>query len=317
MANQQQNEGTAIVVQGRFVWGSLDMRKKKVYGSQQDAINPKTGEPVMEVAFGLAIPKPSPQSNQHEVENFQKFWQAVHAEAAKLGFQQGDSRFAWKFVDGDGKKADGSPHPEHSRGCIVVTCSTRFPLKLMAWEGSEIKQVTSDQIKCGDYVQVALNLQGHGAPNAGMYTNPSYVARFAYGAAIVNAPNPTAIFGGAPPPMPMGASATPVGGGQMAVPTGMVGQPGPMVPGPVQPAYPGQGQQTPAPTPQAPQQPQYPGNPMSQQQPQAPQYHANYNPLPAQFQPQMNQQAPAPQQPMQGQQQGYFPPGFNQGGNGQ
>ena len=258
---QPQRSGVDIVVQGRIVWGSVKQQVKNVYGTRTPAIDPKTGKEIIEWAFGLAIPKPSPQSNQHEVANFQAIWNAIASEGAKIGFQQpGAPGFHWKFDDGDGRKPDGSEYPAHSKGCIVVACKTRIPLKLMAWENGKCVQVTEDQIKCGDYVQVALNIQGHGNPNAGLYINPSFVARFAYGEAIVNAPDATAIFGSAPPPMPVGGSATPIGGGFMQAP-GM-----------------GAGPQT------QPQQPVW-NNGQQSQQPAAAPYH---NILPGQF-----QQAPA------------------------
>lgn len=217
MQQVQQQNGTDIVIQGRIVWGGVKATTKKVFGTQTNAIDPKTGKEIIEYAFGLAIPKINPQSNQHEVENFTKFWNAVHTEAAKLGVQQGAQGFHWKYDDGDGRKKDGSEYPSHSKGHIVIACKTRLPLKLMAWEGNDIKQITEDQIKCGDYVQVSLNINAHGGVNAGMYINPSYVARFAFGEAIVNtAPvNGNAIFGNAPPPVPFGASTTPIGGGVM------------------------------------------------------------------------------------------------------
>ena len=215
----QQQKGIDIVVQGRIVWGGVKQQIKKVYGTQTPAINPKTNEQIVEWAFGLAIPKPSAQSNQNEVANFQTIWNAICSEGARLGFQQpGAPGFHWKFDDGDGRKPDGSPYPEHSRGCIIVACKTRIPLKLMAWENGKCVQVTEDQIKCGDYVQVALNIEAHGNPNAGLYINPSFVARFAYGEAIVNQVDPTSIFGNTPPPMPVGGSATPMGGGFMQAP---------------------------------------------------------------------------------------------------
>lgn len=214
---QQQAKGTDIVIQGRIVWGGVKASVKKIYGTQTPAIDPKTGKEIIEYAFGLAVPKINPQSNQHEVENFQKFWNSVHHEAAKLGYQQGAQNFHWKFEDGDGNKQDGSPYPIHSKGHYIIACKTRIPLKLMAWEGSAIKQITDEEIKCGDYVQVALNIEAHGNPNAGMYINPSYVARFAYGEAIVNMPDPKTVFGNAPPPMPFGASSTPVGGGMAPI----------------------------------------------------------------------------------------------------
>lgn len=247
----QQKKGIDIVVQGRIVWGGVKQQIKKVYGTQTPAIDPKTGKEIIEWAFGLAIPKPSPQSNQHEVANFQTIWNAICSEGARLGFQQpGAPGFHWKFDDGDGRKPDGSEYPAHSKGCIVVVCKTRIPLKLMAWENGKCVQVSEDAIKCGDYVQVALNIEAHGNPNAGLYINPSFVARFAYGEAIVNAPDATAIFGTTPPPMPVGGSATPIGGGFMQAP-GFGGGNGPMQ----QPGSfgghamgaPGQQQQAPAP----------------------------------------------------------------------
>ena len=216
---QPQRSGVDIVVQGRIVWGGVKQQTKNVYGTRTPAIDPKTGKEIIEWAFGLAVPKPSAQSNQHETANFQALWNAVCAEGGKLGFQQpGQPGFHWKFDDGDGRKPDGSAYPAHSQGCLVVACKTRIPLKLMAWENGKCVQVTEDQIKCGDYVQVAINIEGHGNPNAGLYINPSFVARFAYGEAIVNAPDATAIFGTTAPPIPFGGSATPMGGGYMQAP---------------------------------------------------------------------------------------------------
>ena len=259
---QPQKTGIDIVVQGRIVWGGVKQQIKKVYGTQTPAINPKTNEQIVEWAFGLAIPKLAPESNQNEITNLQMIWNAICSEGARMGFQppaivpKGQAMqmptqgFHWKFDDGDGRKPDGSPYPEHSRGCIIVACKTRIPLKLMAWENGKCVQVTEDQIKCGDYVQVALNIEAHGNPNAGLYVNPSFVARFAYGEAIVNQVDPTSIFGNAPPPMPVGGSATPMGGGFMQAP-GFNGGAGPSAqlgpfggPGMAAPA--GQQQQAPA-----------------------------------------------------------------------
>lgn len=261
LPGQPQKRGTDIVVQGRIVWGGVKKQIKKVYGTQTPAIDPKTGQQIDEYVFGLAVPKPSSQSNQHEVANFQTLWNAIATEGAKVGFQQpGQPGFHWKFDDGDGKKADGSSYPEHSRGCIIVACKTRLPLKLMAWDGASQKyiQITEEEIKCGDYIQVALNVSGHGNPNAGLYINPSFVARIAYGQAIVNAPDASVIFGNTPPPMPVGGSATPIGGGFA----------------PQMPAFGA-----------APMQPQDPQQPAAPVQP-------NYGVLPGQFAPAAQQQAP-------------------------
>lgn len=331
--NKQQQSGTNIVIQGRVVWGSMKKSKKKVFGTQTDYIDPKTGQTVDQWAFGLAVPKPTPQSSQGEVENFQKLWQALCAEGAKAGFPNpGHGNFAWKFDDGDGVKDNNQPYPQHFKGCLVIACKTLFPLKLMAWEGNTIVQVTDDQIKCGDYCQVALNISAHDAPNAGLYINPSFVARFGFGEAIVNTPDPATIFGATPPPMPQGASHSPVGTAPgnpgFGAPTGAPqfaqqfqqgGQPT-MAPQ-AGPSYGGQpgfgnapspqlqhgGTNYPGPNPQGTQYQQGGGVPGQQ-----PGFAPNYGPLPGQFQPQ------GAQPPMGGgSPQGFQQPGFQQQSPGQ
>ena len=105
----------------------------------------------MVTTFGLAVPKPNPQSRPEEVENFNKLWTAIHTEAGKQGFQYPNPKFAWKFNDGDGTKDDGSAYPNHSKGCIVLKCETRVPINIFKRnsDGSFL-QITPDQIKCGD-----------------------------------------------------------------------------------------------------------------------------------------------------------------------
>ena len=267
--SQEQKRGVDIVVTGRMVWGGVTPKNKKIYGTSNDQLD-KEGKPVIEYSFGLAIPKPSPQASDAEKQNFMTIWNAIHAEAAKLNFQQGRQDFAWKFVDGDGKKKDGSDYPSYYKGCLVFAMATRIPLKLSAWEGNELKQVTPDQIKCGDYIQVALNVNAHGAPNAGMYLNPSYIARYAYGEAIIVTPDATTVFGNMAPPMPMGGSAQPTA--PMGMPS--MGQP------PAQPQY----QQ-----PQPPVQQSYYPNPNVLPQNMQQQYQA---PAQQQYQQPVQQQAP-------------------------
>ena len=80
----------------------------------------------------------------------------------------------------------------------------------MVWDNGTPRQAIEDEIKCGYYVQVALNISAHAGVNAGLYINPSFVARFAFGSEIVNMPDPTTVLGNTPPPMFAGASATPV-----------------------------------------------------------------------------------------------------------
>lgn len=220
IAPQQKDYGTEVIVDGRIVWGGLSLQPKKNFTTKQEEINPKTGQKVMQIAFGLAVPKPNPQSTAEEVDNFNRVWTAIHTEAGKQGFQWPNPKFAFKFTDGDGTKDDGSAYPAHSHGHIVLSISTQVPLTIFKRnpDGS-FTQITDKDIKCGDYVRVNLSIKGHPAPNAGLYLNPAGVAFLGYGDAIIATANPTSLFGNVPFAMPMGASSTPVGVGGMQMPT--------------------------------------------------------------------------------------------------
>lgn len=224
----QQDDGTKIVIQGRVVWGQFGPTNKKVYGTNQDAIDPKTGKPIIEYVFGLAVPKIGPQSSENEKANFSTLWTALTAEAGKMGVQWGNTGFAWKCFDADTeKREDGTDYPSYYKGCFIVTCSTRIPILLHAWEQGNPKpvQVTEKDIKAGDYVQVALTIACHKPPNPGLYINPTMVCRFAFGEAIVAQRDASKVFA-APPPIPQGGSATPIGTAPQANFGGsMTGQP--------------------------------------------------------------------------------------------
>lgn len=268
-APAQKDYGTEVVVDGRIVWGGLALQPKRNFTTKQEEIDPKTGQKIMQVSFGLAVPKPNPQSTPEGAANFTNLWTAIHTEGGKQGFQYPNPKFAWKFDDGDGRKDDGSEYPQTYKGCIVLKLSTRLPLNLFKRnpDGSYV-QITPEQIKAGDYVRVNLSIKGHPAPNPGLYLNPAGVAFLGYGDAIVTtAQDPKNMFGSGPFNMPQGASATPIGTNVQ-------------FPQAQQPMVPQFGQ--------APQ--QYP------QQQAPPQVDPNWNVMPGQFQQQ--QQAQQPQQPM-------------------
>jgi hypothetical protein len=230
----------------------------------------------MQYGFGLAVPKPGPASTPDEVKNFMDMWNAIQSEAMAL-YPTGQipPGFSFKYKDGDGVDHKGMPFSsrEGYAGHLVYALTTSLPLKFFKYEGGAYVQV-KDGIKCGDYVQVQVNVKGHlpkpgtqGKP--GLYLNPNMTLFLGFGKEIVNAPDASAVFGAAPPPMPTGASATPVGG-----PANFAAFGAPE-------AF--QLQATPA-IPQAPQTPQWGGQ-------------ANPNVLPPQFQP------PQPVAPFAGQQQ--------------
>lgn len=283
-APAQKDYGSDVVVDGRIVWGDLSFKAKKNYQTKQEEIDPKTGQKIMQISFGLAVPKPNPQSTPEQSQNFTGLWNAIHVEGGKQGYQYPNSKFAWKFDDGDGVKEDGSAFPEYYRGCIVLKLTTRLPLNIFKRnaDGSYV-QITADQVKTGDYVRVNLSIKGHPAPNPGLYVNPAGVAFLGYGDAIVASADPKSMFGAGPFNIPQGASATPIGTNVQFPNMQHAGGGGTNAY--AQPPAPHQW----GPATQQPSAPAFQGQPpMQQQEPVAP----NWGVVPGQFQ----QQAPPPQQ---------------------
>ncbi|TXH10434.1 MAG: hypothetical protein E6R04_05385 [Spirochaetes bacterium] len=215
------SEGRQVLVSGRILWTagkdpfSGAPRKNQVGQPIMNA----NGEPAMQYGFGLAVPKPGAASTPDEVKNFMDMWNAVQAEALAL-YPTGHipPGFSFKYKDGDGVDHNGMPFSsrEGYAGHLVYALTTSLPLKFFKYEGGAYVQV-KDGIKCGDYVQVQVNVKGHllkpgtqGKP--GLYLNPNMTLFLGFGKEIVNAPDASSVFGAAPPPLPNGASATPVGG---------------------------------------------------------------------------------------------------------
>ena len=200
----QKDYGSEVIVDGRIVWGDLTLKEKKNFKTKAVEIDPKTGKTVMEIAFGIAVPKVNPQMPDAMKANFDNVWRAIHTEGGKCGFQHPNDKFAWKFVDGDLPKDDGSAQPEHFKGCIVLTCVTRIPLtffkRVQQADGSVIhQQLTAADFKAGDYVRVNINIKGHTGVNPGLYMNPNGVLFLAPGEAIASASaSPTQMFGSTP-----------------------------------------------------------------------------------------------------------------------
>lgn len=215
------SEGKQIMCQGRILWSAgkdvfSGAPRKNQMG--QPIMN-ANGEPAMEYGYGLAVPKPGPASTPDEVKNFMDMWNAIQSEAMAL-YPTGHipPGFSFKYKDGDGVDHKGMPFSsrEGYAGHLVYALTTSLPLKFFKYEGGAYVQV-KDGIKCGDYVQVQVNVKGHlpkpgtqGKP--GLYLNPNMTLFLGFGKEIVNAPDASSVFGAAPPPMPNGASATPVGG---------------------------------------------------------------------------------------------------------
>jgi len=271
-----QSNGRTVMAQGRIVWTSGDLfeGKLKTDMNSKQPVYDKAGNQVREYGFGLSIPKAS----------LGDVWVAMHEEAYVLfPNRQIPPNFAMKYKDGDGIDDKGIPFSQREgyANSLVVACTTRLPIKYFKYEGTGNIQI-NEGIKCGDYVNVQLQIKSHpaqGQAKAGLYINPVAAQLVGYGTHIVNRPDGNTFFGTQAPPMPQGATAMP-----------MASTTGPLVPT-------GQAMQAPqayAPQPQAPQ--------AYAPQPQAPQAYAppsgavmpNYAVLPPAHQPQTHAQPPGP-----------------------
>jgi hypothetical protein len=274
-----QNNGNSIMVQGRIVWTSGNLFQgahQKDDRTKQPLFN-QDGSPKIVYGFGLAIPKIDPRTGQFTPE-YVKIYQTMQAEALTLypggHIPQG---FSMKYKDGDTDiDQSGTPYSKREgyAGHIVVACTTQLPIKYFRFEGGN-NILVNDGIKCGDYVNVQLNIKAHpaiGQGKPGLYVNPSAVQLIQPGKEIINTPSGDQLFG----------TAAPTYAGTVEAPTA------PPMPNMGAPAMPG----TPAMPPMgAPAAPTYPAQPAPAVAQPAPAPH--YGVLPPGHQPAPAQPAPA------------------------
>jgi len=209
MSNAQ---ARSVMVQGRMVWTIGDLFAgdiAKVYGTQQPKVN-KQGQQFREYGFGLAVPKSLlAQAGPGQPG---EIWAALH-EVAYTMFPNRviPKDFAMKYSDGD-TDLDKNGQPlslkEGYAGCIVLSCKSTFAPKFFRYENGAYTHV-SEGINSGDYVQVSLTVDIHGAPNAGLYLNPQMVLLLQKGKEIINAPSATQVFGTQAPAIPAWMPQTP------------------------------------------------------------------------------------------------------------
>ena len=221
-------DGQTVMVQGRIVWTSGDLfsgKLKTEFGTNVPKLN-KMGEQMKEYGFGLAVDKNLLQQVGEGQPG--QIWESMHAEANKLypGGQLPPG-FSMKYKDGDGVDHQGQPFStrEGHAGHIILSLTTSLSIKFFKWENNQNIQI-NEGIKCGDYVNVQVQVKAHpaiGQGKPGLYLNPMAVQLLGYGAEIVNAPSGDQIFGLAQPPMPTGASAVPLAANPAAqlVPAGV------------------------------------------------------------------------------------------------
>jgi len=216
--------GKSCMVQGRIVWTSGDLFKGKPK-LDQNTKQPRTnaqGEPMIEYGFGLAVPKSV--LSQIGAGQPGEIWTALHEEAYTLyPSKQLPPGFAMKFKDGDGVDHKGQSYSNRTghAGHIILACTTTIPIKWFKYENGQ-NILVNEGIKCGDYINVQLQVKAHpamGQGKAGLYLNPMAVQLIGYGEAIVNAPSGDSIFGLTAPVVPQGASETPVAPQGQIMPT--------------------------------------------------------------------------------------------------
>ena len=227
----------------RIIWGNPINGKSKT-DQFNKAVLDIQGQPILQWAFGIAIPKA----------DFPALWAAMNAEVAPLFPQGVPANFSWKIKDGDGPDNKGIPYSarEGYAGCYALTISTEsFAPRVVNLVNGSYQDVVEGGIKTGDYVRAAVSLKAHpgtsGTP--GIYVNPVMIEFLGYGEAINNGPDAMAVFGGQTVALPAGASnmptapvgAMPIAGAVGAVPLQPAAIPGAPVAVPGQPipaAYP-------------------------------------------------------------------------------
>lgn len=218
---------------GRIVWGNPLKGRPKIDNRTNQPVLDKTGQPVTEWAFGLAIDK----QQAGEISN------VMGTEAASIYPQGAPQNFSWKYkldtdVDQNGVSygvREGYP------GCVVYAITTQIAPRVVRLVGGAHVDMT-DGVKTGDYVRVGLDIKAHPPVNGGvpgLYINPLMVEFVGYGEEIFSGPDAATLFA-QPAQLPPGASATPVASGPMpgGTPAGPMTQPQQTLPGtpPMQPA---------------------------------------------------------------------------------
>lgn len=205
---------TNVRFTGRIVWGHPTEGKGKVDQKTKQPVM-KDGVQVIQRAFGVAVPSDQFVAN---------VWPAMAAEAMRF-YPGGNfpADFAWKFKDskaydkGDATK-NRAPKLYSDRegwaGCHVITISSELPDPVACFQlaNGAFVQVPGTAIKCGDFVEVNVDIDGHLGQSPGLYINPKGVQLTGIGAAIVTGSDPNEMFSGQPAPLPAGATPPPMPG---------------------------------------------------------------------------------------------------------
>ena len=221
---------------GRLVQGDLfEPQTKDQQGNPRVVKNgPNAGQPNPQYFIAVAFSKADPA------------WPAFHASLDRVARQsfptlfpnpaQGcvHPQFAWKIVDGDGIDSSGKPNSgkEGFAGHWVVRFASSYaPRCFHKGHYAPHEQITDPKaIRRGYYVRVAGSAAGNGQmQKPGLYVNLDMVELSGYGDEITSGPDASSVFGATAPQLPVGASATPMGGAAVPPPAAAPVTPPPVV----------------------------------------------------------------------------------------
>ena len=192
-----------MTISGRLLWtlapSNNPMERVTAKNRQSgQVIYDKSGQPVQQTTFSLAVPKGSPQLDQLK--------QLQQVEILKI-YPSGQvpKNFAHKMVDGDIDVDDkGRPYSQREghAGHMVIAFNARFPVNWYQYDGANYQEISSG-VKVGDYVDVNFTIAAHGPSNnggaPGFYVEPKAVLFKGVGDAIekkVQTADPHKAFGG-------------------------------------------------------------------------------------------------------------------------
>jgi hypothetical protein len=185
---------------------------------------PNIGKPRESWFCAIAIPKNPGETHWAQTTWGKIIWEVGHAAFPGIAARPD---FAWKVEDGDStvpnKKNRMNKDREGYPGAWILKLSNGFKPKCYDAKGENILE--DGAIKCGYYVQTYFTVEGNDSQQQpGVYLNFSMVSLQGFGPEISQGPDPKAAgFGQAP--LPVGASAAPVGGFKAPVPAPVAAPP--------------------------------------------------------------------------------------------
>lgn len=223
---------------GRLVQG--DPFEAQTKNMQGQPLLTMSGQPTQKYFIAVAFRKDDPKF----AEFYQKLVATAKASFPTLFDAAGNCthpRFSWKLIDGDGVDDNGKSNAlkDGFAGHWVVKFASSFaPRCFHAGKYQPHEQIADTKaIPRGYFVRVSGSIEGNNnVQKPGLYVNLSMVELAGVGPIISSGPDASAVFGGAPAALPVGASPLPMNAAGFPSP-GAVAAPGlPQMPAMAAPA---------------------------------------------------------------------------------